>query len=114
MRVKITTDDGRPNLHGGEIISEDRADVVDLSPLVMDWSFASELWYRINAKCGTELDEYEGDWLESTILPDIARIIRGELVEHADLPAEYVTFLTDAPDMLERCASRQVRVMISL
>ena len=112
--VKITIDESGPNLHKGKLISEDRVDEVLLSPLVMDWSFDSELWDRINAECDTGLDEYEGVWLDSTNLLIAARIIREDLVEDAGFPAEYVTFLIEAPDMLERCANRRVRVMFSL
>lgn len=103
-----------PNDHRGALISEDHVDELPLSPLIMDWSWDSHLWNRINAECGTDIDEYEEVWLEATNLRVAARVIRGDLVGTPDVPAEYVTFLSEAPDMLESCAKRHERVMFSL
>ena len=114
VEVKITVGSEGSIPHTGTLESEDDGDEMFLSALIMDWSWESDLWDRINAECGTDLDEYEGVWIESTNLLIAARIIREDLVADVGLPAEYVTFLLEAPDMLERCAHRHVRVMFSL
>jgi hypothetical protein len=114
VKVKITIDESVPNLNTGFLISEDRVDEVLLSSLVMDWSFKRELWTSINTECDSNIDEYEDIWLDAAELHTAARIIRGDLIEDADLPAEYRTFLLEAPEMLERCASRGTRVQFCL
>jgi hypothetical protein len=114
VMVKVTIGGEGSIPHTGTLESEDNCDEIFLSPLIMEWSWESDLWNRINAECHTDLDEYEGVWLDSTNLLIAARIIREDLDENAGIPTEYVKFLLEAPDMLERCATRHVRVMFSL
>ena len=110
----VTITEGNTSEHEGSLESEDDLDEVRLTAPVMDRTFQRGLWDQINAECGTNIDEYEGVWLEDSNLIKAANLIRQNLNEDSDAPSAYVECLTEAALMLESCACRHVRVMFSL
>jgi hypothetical protein len=98
----------------GFLIPEDRDGEVKLPSSVMDRTFQRGLWSQINSECGTDIDEYEGVWLESSDLTKAADLIRLNLKEDEDAPDFYVECLRAAAEMLDQNAARGVRVMFSL
>jgi hypothetical protein len=108
--------DVSPKEHDGVLESEDDVDEVRLPYAVLRWTFENNLWDRINLVCGTYLGEYEGEWLEPSKLPKAADLIRGSLTQggNEDIPRAFKSSLLEAAEMMEICAKRQVRVMVSL
>jgi ABC-type Zn uptake system ZnuABC Zn-binding protein ZnuA len=98
----------------GILESEDDLNEVRLPSSIMLRTFQIGLWDRINKECGTYIDEYEGVWLDPVNLVKAANVIRQSLSEEHSRFSRYETILGNAAEMLEKCASRGVRVMFSL
>jgi len=120
MREREGTEMGVTKTHGnarkpdGFLESEDNSDVVKLPSTVVIRAFQRGLWHEINAECGTNIDAYEGVWLESSNLVKAAKLIRQSLIGDRNAPVDYRESLIGAAGMLETCAGRHVRVMVSL
>jgi hypothetical protein len=97
----------------GTLISEDRRDIVDLPYLTLMRTFESGLWRQVNEACGTEIDGYEGVWLEPINLKIAANLIRQNLNKDLLAPDEYKECLTRGATMLDSCADRGERVMFA-
>lgn len=106
--------EGNASKHEGSLESDDDLDEVRLTAPVMDRTFQRGLWDQINAECGTNIDEYEGVWLEDSNLIKAANLISQNLNKDSDAPSDYVECLAEAARMLEKCARRNVSVMFSL
>lgn len=111
MRVTKTSGIAR---HDGSLESEDDLDTLRLPFSILSRTFQMGLWQDINAQCGTMLDEYEGFWIESATSRVAANLIRQSLDQDRGAPEDYVNCLNEAAKLLENCAIRGVRVMISL
>lgn len=111
--MKITVTNGVAPEYDGFLESEDGLDVVKLPSVVLLRTFRARLWDQVNTECGTDIDDYEGVWLDPADLMTAATLIRRHLEVESAAPPEYVECLLRAAEMLDKCALRQVRVMFS-
>jgi hypothetical protein len=112
FEVRVTVTEGKAPKHDGFLESEDDLDVVKIPSAVLNRTFQTGLWDQVNVECGTDIDDYEGVWLDSSNLVKAASVIRRHLNAES-APHDYVECLLRAAEMLEKCANRHVRVMFS-
>jgi hypothetical protein len=111
--LKVTRTFGVAPKPDGVIKSEDGSNVERLPSDILTRTFRIGVWDEINAKCHTNIEAYELSWLEVSNLTKAAFLIRESLLQDRDAPSDYVAHLTRAAQMLEGCAERRVRVMLS-
>jgi hypothetical protein len=111
MRVTVTK--GVAPKHDGYLEAEDHIDEVCIPSETLTWMFKNNLWDRVNAECGTYIDEYEGVWLDPPDSLKAAQMIRQTLTDEREIPERFANVLTEAADMIENSAARGVRVMFS-
>jgi len=111
--VRVTETEGKTPKHDGYLESEDDLDVLKLPSAVLARTFQTGLWDQVNDECGTDIDDYEGVWLDPSNLVKTVSLIRLHLDAEKAAPHDYVECLVRASELLEKCARRQVRVMFS-